>query len=281
MLKYFTTQPSRNQVFFEKSCKYTGKTLDINLFRVLYCTPNIKAGCKYMIILEILKSGAVVNFLTVILGSAVGLLFCKGIPERLKNALMTGMALCVFLIGVDGMLEGKNTLIAIISMAIGGLIVELIDLDSLVGRAASALEKGINKHGGRTEVAEGFTAATLLFCVGAMTIVGSIDSGLRGDNTTLYSKAIIDGISAIALASGLGIGVLFSSVAVLVIQGSITLLASVVAPLISFGDVIAEMTCVGSLLVLALSLNMLGLTKIKVMNFVPAIFIPIILCKFM
>ena len=121
----------------------------------------------------------------------------------------------------------------------------------------------------------------MLFCVGAMTIVGSIDSGLRGDNTTLYSKAIIDGISAIALASGLGIGVLFSSVAVLVIQGSITLLASVVAPLISFGDVIAEMTCVGSLLVLALSLNMLGLPKIKVMNFVPAIFIPIILCKFM
>lgn len=230
---------------------------------------------------DILSSGAVVNFFTVILGSLIGLAFKKGIPERLKNTFINGMALCVFLIGVKGMLEGKNALIAIISIAIGGLLGELIDLDKLVGKAAGLLEGVINRRGGNAKIAEGFTAATLLFCVGAMTIVGSIDSGIRGDNTTLYSKAIIDGISAIALTSALGIGVIFSALSVLTIQGSITLLAGLISPLISSGNIIAEMTCVGSLLVIALSLNMLGLTKIKVMNFVPSIFIPIILCQFM
>lgn len=234
-----------------------------------------------MKIFEILTSGAVVNFLTVILGSAIGLTFKKGIPERLKNALITGMALCVFLIGVTGMLEGKNALIAIIAVALGGIIGELLDLDRLISKGATALENKINKNGGNAKIAEGFIAATLLFCVGAMTIVGSIDSGIRGDNTTLYSKAIIDGISAIALSSSLGIGVMLSSVSVLVIQGGITLAAGLISPLISSGNVINEMTCVGSLLVIALSFNMLGLTKIKVMNYVPAIFLPVILCRFM
>ncbi len=230
---------------------------------------------------RILLSGAVVNFAAVILGSAIGLLCKKGIPERLKNALMTGIALCVLMIGVSGMLKGENALIAIISMAVGGLLGELLQLEELVNKGAKKLEGFINRNGKNANIAEGFTATTLLFCVGAMTIVGSIDSGIRGDNATLYSKAIMDGIGAITFASGMGIGVMFSAIPVLVIQGGITLLASFIAPYITFGNVINEMTCVGSLLVTALSLNMLGLTKIKVMNFVPAIFLPLLLCRFM
>lgn len=233
------------------------------------------------ILKTILTSGAVVNFFTVILGAAIGLIFKKGIPERLKTALMTGMALCVFLIGVDGILsEGNKILVIIISVAIGAVIGELIDLDKWVNRLGKRLESKFNSPGGNTKIAEGFVSATLLFCVGAMTIVGSLESGINGDNMTIYSKAVIDCIAAITLASTLGFGVMLSSVSVLIIQGSITLLAIYIAPLLN-ADMITQMSTVGSLLIVALSLNMLGVTKIKVMNFVPAIFIPLLLCQFM
>ena len=129
-------------------------------------------------------------------------------------------------------------------------------------------------------MSEGFVTASLLFCVGAMAIVGALENGLTGNYETLQAKSLLDGISAIVFASSLGIGVAFSAVALFLYQGSISLLASVLSPLL--GDaVIAEMTCVGSLLIVALALNMLNLTKIKVMNLVPAIFLPILLCTFM
>lgn len=130
-------------------------------------------------------------------------------------------------------------------------------------------------------MAEGFVTASLLFCVGAMAIVGALNDGLTGDHTTLFAKSLLDGIIAVVFASSLGIGVAFSAAAVFVYQGAIALLASVLAPYLQNGSTIAEMTCVGSLLIIALSLNMLGLTKIKVMNLVPAIFLPILLCQFL
>ena len=229
----------------------------------------------------ILLSGAVVNFFTVILGAAIGLLLKKGIPERLKNALMTGMAFCVFLIGVDGILnDGNKILVIIISMALGAVIGELIDLDKLVNALGLKIEKSFNKRGDNSKIAEGFVSATLLFCVGAMTIVGSLKSGISGDNMTIYSKAVIDCVAAITLASTLGFGVMLSCFSVLIIQGGITLLAIYIEPLLS-ADIITQMSSVGSLLIVALSLNMLGVTKIKVMNFVPAIFLPLLLCQFM
>lgn len=230
---------------------------------------------------RVLFSGAVVNFVIVIVGSLIGLLFKKGISARLNNALMTGMALCVFLIGVSGMLKGKNALVSILSMAVGCIIGELLNLDRLVNKTAAKLEAIINRKGNNAKIAEGFTTATLLFCIGAMTIVGSIDSGLSGNNTTLYSKSIIDAISSVAFASSLGVGVLFAAIPVLLIEGGLTLLASFLAPLLSNTYIIDEMSCVGSLLVVALSLNMLSITKIKVMNLVPAIFMPILFCQFL
>ena len=232
------------------------------------------------IFLRIISSGAVVNFFLVILGSVIGLLFGKIIPKKLTNAFMIGMALCVLLIGVDGILiDGVNIIIVIVSMIIGTVIGELIDLDALINKLGLSLENEFAKKGKNVAVAQGFSAATLLFCVGAMTIVGSISSGLSGDNATLYSKSVIDCISAIVLTTTMGFGVLFSCLSVLLIEGSITLLA-VFASQVLTNDIIIHMSCVGSLLIVALSLNMLGITKTKVVNFVPAIFVPILLCQF-
>ena len=232
-------------------------------------------------LLEVLKSGAVINFLLVIVGGVLGSLLKKGIPEKAKNILMQGMALCVLYIGVTGIFEDNiNVLIVILSMGIGALIGELLDLDRLVNKLGEKLEDKLNKKGGNSKIAEGFVTATLLFCVGAMAVVGSIDSGISGDNSTLYSKSLIDCISAIVFASTLGIGVALSCFPVLIIEGAITLLAVLVEPILT-ARIIAHISVIGSLLIISLSLNMLGLTKIKVMNLLPAVFLPLIFCLFM
>ncbi len=229
-----------------------------------------------MNILTILKSGAVINFILVLIGSTVGLIFKKGIPERIKNAIFIGMALCVMLIGIDGMLNPTNNiLVIIISVAIGALIGELIDIDKWVNRLGKTIENKF-ANGKDTKIAEGFVAATLLFCVGAMTVVGSIDSGISGDNLTLYSKSLIDCIAAIPLAATFGIGVMLSSFSVLIIEGVLTLLAVVISPILT-EEIILHMSTIGSMLIVALSLNMLRITKIKVMNYIPAIFLPILI----
>ncbi|MBQ6714709.1 MAG: DUF554 domain-containing protein [Clostridia bacterium] len=236
---------------------------------------------EVIFLLDILKSGAVVNFLLVIIGGVLGCFLKKGIPEKAKNILMQGMALCVFYIGVTGIFEDNiNVLIVIISVGLGALIGELLDLDRLVNKLGENLEKKINKKGGNSKIAEGFVTATLLFCIGAMTVVGSIDSGIAGDNSTLYSKSLIDCISAIVFASTLGIGVVLSCFPVLIIEGGITLLAVLVEPILT-ERIIAHLSVIGSILIIALSLNMLGLTKIKVMNLLPAVFLPLIFCLFM
>jgi len=228
---------------------------------------------------KIFSSGAVVNFFLVVLGTIIGLLFKKGIPERLQNALMTGMAFCVLYIGITGLFEeGANILVIIVCFALGAIIGELIDLDKQVNRLGKVIEHRFAKSSD-SKIAEGFVTATLLFCVGAMTIVGSIDSGISGDNSTLYSKSVIDCVAAAVLASGMGIGVIFAAFSALIIEGGITLLAVFIAPVLN-DYVIAQMSVIGSLLIIALALNMLGITKIKVMNFVPAILLPLILIVF-
>ena len=230
--------------------------------------------------------GSIVNALLVIFGAGVGLLVRKvlgkasggGALERVSDALMKGMALCVMVIGIMGALETQNIMIVILSVMFGAIIGELLKLQSGVERLGVRLEELSKGRFG--EITQGFVAASLLFCVGSMAIVGALNSGLLGDHTMLYTKSMIDMIAAFALASSLGFGVILSSVFVLVYQGTITLLAVWIAPFLNAAT-IAEMTAVGSLLIIAISLNMLGLTKIKVMNYVPAIFIPILLCLFM
>ncbi len=225
---------------------------------------------------RVFMSGAVVNFFIVILGSAIGLLFKKGIPEKVKNTLMCGMALCVIYIGITGLFEQNiNIIVVILSFALGSVVGELLDIDRLVNRLGEKVEKAICKE--ETKIAEGFVTATMLFCVGAMTVVGSIDSGINADNSTLYSKSVIDCVAAAALSSSLGFGVMLSCFSVLIIEGGLTLLASFVAPVLDTATV-SHMSVIGSALIIALGLNLLGATKIKVMNYLPAIFLPIVFC---
>lgn len=224
--------------------------------------------------------GTIVNTVAVIIGGLIGLLFKKGFPKRISDAVMTGVALCTIYIGISGCLDGKNALITVLSIAIGTVIGTFLGLDGKLSMLGGFVERKFKSETENKSIAEGFISASLLFCVGAMTIVGSLQSGLTGNHEMLFTKSLLDFISSIVFASSMGIGVIFSSIFVFVYQGAITLCASFVAPFLS-DAVIAEMTCVGSLLLIGLGLNLLGVTKIKIMNYIPAIFLPILFCTFM
>lgn len=217
--------------------------------------------------------GTLVNFSAIIVGGIIGILFKNGIPERISNTIMQGLSLCVIFIGISGAIKGSNTLLIIISMVIGGLIGELIDLDNLLQKFGDKIEEKFKGKG--IKISEGFVTASLLFCVGSMAIVGSLQSGLEGDHKILFAKSMLDGITSIIFASSLGIGVILSSFSVLVYQGAITLAAASLKAIL-IQSVVADMTAVGSLLIIGLGFNILNITKIKVANLLPAVFIPII-----
>ena len=223
--------------------------------------------------------GVLVNTVTVLLGSLIGLLFRKGIPEKIEKAVMTAIALCTLYIGIDGALAGENVLVLIFSMVLGTALGALLDLDGGITRLGNFVERRFRKEEG-VSVAEGFITASLLFCVGAMTIVGSLNAGLRGDNSMLFTKSLLDLCSSMMLAASLGVGVLCSAAFVFLFQGALVLLSQVLAPLLSEAA-IAEITCAGSLMIVALGLNLLGLSKIKVANLLPAmLFAPLMLALY-
>lgn len=224
--------------------------------------------------------GVLVNTLAIIIGTIAGLFIRKGVPERFSDTVMKGIGLCVMCIGWTGTLEGDNTLILIISVLVGAFIGEGIDIDRRFNSFAKKIEEKFSKNGKQVSVAEGFVTASLVFCVGAMAVVGSIQAGLEGNNETLYAKSILDCIVAMIFASSMGIGVIFSAVSVFIYQGIIALCA-VFATSVLNQEVIAEMTAVGSLLIFALGMNLSGITKFKMMNYIPSVFIPIVLCYFM
>jgi len=223
--------------------------------------------------------GTIVNTLAVAAGGAIGLLLKKGIPQKITDAVMQGLALCVIFMGVSGALEGSKTLAMIVAMALGAVVGTLLDLDGRLNKLGDTIEAKMGP-GGQGRIATGFVTASLLYCVGALSIVGSLQSGLTGDHSMLYTKSMLDFISSIVLCASLGVGVILSAVTLFLYQGVITLLAQALAPILT-DAVIAEMTCVGSLLIIGMGLNMLGVTKIKIMNYVPAIFIVIGLCFIM
>ena len=194
--------------------------------------------------------GVLVNALAILAGGSVGLLAKKGIPEKITNAIMTAIALCV------------------------------IYLDGRIERLGGRIERRFQRGGKRTPIAEGFVTASLLFCVGAMAILGSFNAGLKQDYELLFTKSLLDGVSSCMLSVSLGLGVLFSSVPVFVYQGLLALLAHVIAPLLS-DAAIAEITCCGSVMILAIGLNMLHLTKIKTADLLPAVlFAPVLTWAF-
>ncbi len=223
--------------------------------------------------------GVIVNTFAVIIGSIIGLICKKGIPEKYTDAVMLGIGLCTVYIGISGALKGENTLILIISVVIGAIIGTFLDIDKKVNSLGEWIGKRFKKADStNTSISEGFVTGCLLFCIGAMTIVGSLNAGLSGDNEMLFTKSLLDLISSTMLSVSLGIGVLFSAAFVLVFQGSIVLLAHSLQPILT-SSAIAEITCAGSIMIVALGLNIIGVTKIKVANYLPAIIIAPIICS--
>lgn len=219
--------------------------------------------------------GTLVNAAAVLAGTALGLLLRKSIPQRLQETVMQGLGLCVVLIGVSGAIKTNDMMCVIVSMVLGGLIGSAVDIERRLNHAGDKLERLLGSGSSQGSVSAGFVTASLTFCVGAMTIVGALDSGLRGDHATLLAKAMLDGVASIFFASTLGVGVGLAAVTVLLYQGALTLLAGVLAPLLTESS-ITEMSAVGGLLILGIGLNMLRDKKISVGNLLPAMFMPLL-----
>ncbi len=214
--------------------------------------------------------GTLINAGAILLGTMIGVLLSKGIPSRMRECSMQGMGLCIILIGIQGAVKTANTLCVIVCMAVGALIGCAINIERQMERLGNFAEKKLSRSGG---IANAFVSASLVFCVGAMAIVGAMDSGLRGDHSTLIAKALLDGVISVFLASSLGAGVALSAVAVLIYQGAIALLATWISPLLT-DEIINEMSAVGGLLIVGIGLNMIYDKHISVGNLLPAIFLP-------
>ncbi len=212
--------------------------------------------------------GVTVNSIAVILGSLLGLIFKKGISKKVSSAVMVGVGLCTIYIGIDG-LEKINPLVAVVSVVIGAIIGTVADIDDGLTRLGDKLSTKLQKNSD-SSFTQGFVAASLLFCVGAMAIVGSISAGIKGDNTTLFTKSILDFTAAAMFASTFGIGVIFSVIPLTIYQGAITLCAGFLEPVLS-ADTVSAISCVGSIIIMGLGLNIAGVSNFKIANYLPAI----------
>lgn len=218
--------------------------------------------------------GTIINGVTIILGAWLGS-FLKQIPDKMKETVMKAIGLAVIVLGIDMSLQSEQFLFVILSLAIGAIIGEKWDLEEKLNILGRWVERKKKKKADG-EIAEGFVAATLLFVVGAMGIIGALDSGLRNDHSILITKSVLDGFSSIVLAATLGIGVLFSFFPVVVYQGTIALSATLITewiPQIFMDRFITEMTSVGGMMIIGIGLNLLGIIKIRVANLLPALLI--------
>ena len=221
--------------------------------------------------------GTLINAMAILIGGGLGLLFRKRFPERISRTALQVMGLFTILLGVKMALQGKELVLALISLALGSMLGEWINIEDRLEKFAFSLEERL--HLTEYSPAKGFIHASLLFCVGSLAIVGSIADGLQGDPSLLITKAMMDGIMSIPFAAGMGIGVLGSAFPILAYQGSLTVLASqsqtFFTPLM-----IQELTSVGGVIVMGIGVNILGLKKVRVANFIPALFIIIFILYF-
>ncbi len=219
--------------------------------------------------------GTIVNFTLIIMGAIIGR-FLHNIPERMKETVMYGIGLAVAVIGIQMTFESTQILIVIISIVFGAVIGEWMDLDKKVNDLGRWMESRIPMGDKGPGIGQGFVTATLIFVVGSMAIIGAIDSGLRNDHDVLVMKGIIDGFTAIILSSTLGIGVAFAAVPVFLYQGIITLFSTQISRFVPdelLNFFISEMTATGGLMILAIGLNLIGLTKVRVANLIPGILV--------
>ena len=225
--------------------------------------------------------GPLVNALVIVVCSLTGCFLIKGIPERFEDHIKKALGLAIFFIGIKGAFDNQNILLLIMSMAIGAVIGELIDIDKWMNRFGRWAERklGINKPetpgaGGRGHsFSKGFVSASILFCTGSMAIVGSMQSGLQGNHEMLFAKSILDGCMSLVFSASMCIGVAFSAVTVLVYQGAIALASQAISGFLT-PEIIREMSAVGSLVIAGIGINFLGVKEIKVANLIPAVFIP-------
>ncbi len=217
--------------------------------------------------------GTLINIIAIIMGSLVGVGLKSGIPTQYKETVIGAIGLAVLLIGAKSALQTDAVLLVIVSLALGSVLGEALHIEDRLER----LGRGIGRRlaGSEDGVANAFVTASLVFCVGAMAVVGSLESGLTGNHQTLYAKSVLDGVTSIVFASTLGIGVIFSALAVLLYQGAITLSAAYLKPFLT-PPVIGQMTAVGGLLILAIGFNILGFKRLRIGNMLPAIAIPLI-----
>ena len=208
--------------------------------------------------------GTIVNSVAIIIGSLMGIMFGKALPQSMKRTIIHGIGLAVILIGFDMALETNNAIVVIASLVVGAILGELIDIELRLEHLGQWIEKKFAKKG-NGNFTKGFVSASLIFCVGAMAIMGALESGLKGVHNTLFAKSLLDGVTSIVLASSLGIGVLASAIPVFIYQGSITLCAALLQGVLS-DAVVAEMTATGGLLIVAIGINILEIMEIKVGN---------------
>lgn len=222
--------------------------------------------------------GTIVNGICIIIGSLIGLFLTK-IKDKYKETITQGIGLTILLIGLQMALQVNSIIIVLLSVLTGALVGELFRLEELVNRLGYWAGSKFTNKGDNINVSQAFVTASLLFVVGAMAILGALDSGLRGDHEVLLTKSILDGFTAFILTTTLGIGVILSVVPVVLFQGSIALLASQIEKLIPeviFNNLLVDVTAVGGLLIVAIGLNLLKLTQIRVTNLLPAIFMVVV-----
>jgi len=219
--------------------------------------------------------GTIVNSLAIIAGSLLGLFFSRGIPDRYKEIILSAVGLSVILIGVKSALTSDSLMVIIFSLVLGSLIGEALKIEKRLAQLGDFLESRVAaRSADSSSFSRGFVTASLVFCVGSMAIVGSLESGLTGNHQTLFAKSVLDGVTSVIFASTMGLGVMFSSVAVFLYQGMITLTAVFMKNFL-VPETIEQMTSVGGMLIVAIGFNMLKITTIRVGNLLPAIFLPL------
>jgi len=212
-------------------------------------------------------TGALINAAAILLGGGLGLLFRGRISPRISENIIRALGLVVCMIGISGALEGDIMLMAA-SLALGALTGELLDIDGALNNVGSWMQKRLGRSDKNSTFTEGFVAATLLYCVGAMAIVGSINSGLLNDQSVIITKSILDGVSAVFFASSLGVGVLFSAGPILLYQGSIELFAGFLQNALT-SDLVTQISAVGGVMILGIGFNLTLGAKIRVANLLP------------
>ena len=222
-------------------------------------------------------TGVLINAAAVAAGGVLGTLGGRLMPEKMKQTVLAATGLVSIGIGISGAIGSSNQLIPILSLVIGSVIGELLHIEDGVTRAGDWLQKRFGKSG---SITEGFVTGSLVFAAGAMAVMGSLESGLKNDHTILMTKSVIDMAGSVAFAGSLGIGVAFSALSILVLEGTVTLLASLLTGVLT-DAVITEISVTGSLIIIGVALNVLGLTKLRIMNMTPALLLPILLCRFM